>query len=283
MPYEVHTPTFEGDLELLTQLVSRQEIDVFGLCLASLVEAFLAQARGSGVSPEETGAAVESGAEPPDLDTATEFLFLAATLVELKTRYLLIEDEDEGPDELPMPEDRDLLLARLLQGRTFREAAKLLNALIQVADRCAPRRMGPEEPLASVDIDPLESVTVVDLRSALFRALAPRPVVDLYHVTPIRASVSDAIDRVLGALNRCEQLSLFDLNIEEPADRLEYIVRFLAVLELFKRGLVEIEQVAAFGDLVVRVAPPEEPAADAVFPGDAPDPPGLAWEEPALP
>ena len=273
MPYEVHTPTFEGDLELLTQLVSRQEIDVFGLCLASLVEAFLAQAK----------AAVESGAEPPDLDTATEFLFLAATLVELKTRYLLIEDEDEGPDELPMPEDRDLLLARLLQGRTFREAAKLLNALIQVADRCAPRRMGPEEPLASVDIDPLESVTVVDLRSALFRALAPRPVVDLYHVTPIRASVSDAIDRVLGALNRCEQLSLFDLNIEEPADRLEYIVRFLAVLELFKRGLVEIEQVAAFGDLVVRVAPPEEPAADAVFPQDAPDPPGLAWEEPALP
>jgi NADH-quinone oxidoreductase subunit C len=67
--------------------------------------------------------------------------------------------------------------------------------------------------------------------------------------------VSDAIDRVLGALTRCEQLSLFDLNTEEPADRLEYIVRFLAVLELFKRGLVEIEQVAAFGDLVVRVAP----------------------------
>jgi segregation and condensation protein A len=274
VPYEVHTPVFEGDLELLTQLVSRQELDVFGLCLASLVEAFLAEARGSGVSPEETAAAVESGAAkpPPDLDTSTEFLLLAATLVELKTRYLLIEDDDEVPDELPTPEDRDLLLARLLQGRTFREAAKILNGLIQAADRCAPRRMGPEEPLASVDIDPLESVSADELRSALFRALAPRPVVDLYHVTPIRASVSDAIDRVLGALTRCEQLSLFDLNTEEPADRLEYIVRFLAVLELFKRGLVEIEQIDAFGDLVVRVAPPEEPAGDA-----AP-----SWEEPAL-
>jgi segregation and condensation protein A len=262
VPYEVHTPVFEGDLELLTQLVSRQELDVFGLCLASLVEAFL----------DEAKAAVASGAEPPDLDTSTEFLLLAATLVELKTRYLLIEeDDDEVPEELPTPEDRDLLLARLLQGRTFREAAKILNALIQAADRCAPRRMGPEEPLASVDIDPLESVTADQLRVALFRALAPRPVVDLYHVTPIRASVSDAIDRVLGALTRCEQLSLFDLNTEEPADRLEYIVRFLAVLELFKRGLVEIEQVGAFGDLVVRSAPPEEPA-------EAP-----AWEEPALP
>jgi segregation and condensation protein A len=258
MPYEVHTPVFEGDLELLTQLVSRQELDVFGLCLASLVEAFLAEAKACG---------------EPDLDTSTEFLLLAATLVELKTRYLLIEDDDEVPDELPTPEDRDLLLARLLQGRTFREAAKILNALIQAADRCVPRRMGPEEPLASVDIDPLESVDADQLRVALFRALAPRPVVDLYHVTPIRASVSDAIERVMGALGLCEQLSLFDLNTEQPADRLEYIVRFLAVLELFKRGLVEIEQIDAFGDLVVRAAPPEEPAEE----DEAP-----AWEEPAL-
>ena len=73
VPYEVHTPVFEGDLELLTQLVSRQELDVFGLCLASLVEVFLAEAK----------AAVESGEESFDLDTSTEFLLLAATLVVL--------------------------------------------------------------------------------------------------------------------------------------------------------------------------------------------------------
>ncbi len=77
----------------------------------------------------------------------------------------------------------------------------------------------------------------------------------------------------MASLTRCEQLSLFDLNTEEPADRLEYIVRFLAVLELFKRGMVEIEQVDAFGDLVVRVAPPEEPAGDE----------GPAWDQPVLP
>ena len=104
------------------------------------------------------------GTESFDLDTSTEFLLLAATLVELKTRYLLIEDDDDVPDELPTPEDRDLLLARLLQGRTFKEAARVLAGLIQAADRCAPRRMGPEEPLASVDIDPLESVTADELR-----------------------------------------------------------------------------------------------------------------------
>src|SRR5581483_7195030 len=111
MPYEVRTPVFEGDLELLTQLVSRQELDVFGLCLASLVEAFLAEAR----------AAVEAGTEPFDLDTSTEFLLLAATLVELKTRYLLVEDDDDVPDELPVLADCDLHLARLLQRRTFKQ------------------------------------------------------------------------------------------------------------------------------------------------------------------
>ena len=234
MPYEVRTPVFEGDLELLTQLVTRRELDVFTVCLSALVEGFRTEAARAG-----------------DLDVATEFLLLAATLVELKTRFLLLEDDDDGDEELPLPEDRDLLLALMLQGRTFREAAGALAALIRNADRSAPRRAGPEEPLASVDIDPLESVTPDQLRQALWRALAPRPVVDLYHVTPIRASVSDAIDRVVGALVRCEQLSFWDLTADEP-DRLEVIVRFLAVLELYKRGMVELEQAGSFGNLMVR-------------------------------
>jgi segregation and condensation protein A len=242
MPYEVSTPVFEGELELLTQLVSRQELDVFELCLSALVGAYLVEA---------------AGRESPDLEVASEFLLLASTLVELKSRYLLSEDDEESDDEWAPPEDRDLLLARMVQGRTFRQAAAALAAFIRAADRSVPRRAGPEEPLASAGVDPLEAVTPDRLRQALWRALAPRPVVDLYHVSPIRASVSEAIDRVFGALTRCEQLSFFDLTADEP-DRLEVIVRFLAVLELFKRGLVEIEQMAAFGDLVVRSRLPED-------------------------
>ena len=241
MPYEVRTPVFEGDLEVLTQLVSRQEVDVFELCLAALVEAYRAESAES---------------ESLDLDVASEFLLFASTLVELKSRYLLADDEDSDEEWAP-PEDRDLLLTRMLQGRTFREAAAALAAFIRAADRSVPRHAGPEEPLASADVDPLEAVRPDDLRQALWRALAPRPVVDLYHVTPIRASVSDAIDRVFGALTHCRQLSFFDLTAGEP-DRLEVIVRFLAVLELFKQGLVEIEQAAAFGDLVVRSRPLSE-------------------------
>jgi segregation and condensation protein A len=242
MPYEVRTPVFQGDLELLTQLVSRQELDVFELCLSALVEAYLAES---------------AQWDSPDLDVASEFLLLTSTLLELKSRYLLADDDDESDEEWSPPEDRDLLLARMLQGRTFREAAAALAGFIRAADRSVPRHAGPEEPLASVDVDPLEAVTPDQLRQALWRALVPRPVVDLYHVTPIRASVSDAIDRVFGALTRCEQLSFFDLTAGEP-DRLEVIVRFLAVLELFKRGLVDIEQAAAFGDLLVRSRPPDE-------------------------
>ena len=250
MPYDVRTPVFEGDLELLTQLVSRQELDVFEICLAALVCGYRQETAGS-----------------DDLDLATEFLVLASTLVELKTRFLLAADDDGGDEELPVPEDRDLLLARMLQGRTFREAAAALAALIRTADRCAPRRAGPEEPLASVDVDPLEAVTPDQLRQALWRALAPRPVVDLYHVTPIRASVSDAIDRVVGALTRYEQLSFFDLNADEP-DPLEVIVRFLAVLELYKQGLVDLEQAASFGDLLVRSRPAPEDSADSRGPDE---------------
>lgn len=242
MPYEVRTPVFEGDLELLTQMASRAEVDIFDICLAALVASYLAEA------------AAASGSD--DLEESTEFLVLASTLVELKTRLLLAGDEDDGDDEFLAPEDRDLLLARMLQGATFKGAAAALAALIGAADRCAPRRAGPEEPLASVDIDPLESVDPESLRTALLRALAPRPLLDLYHVTPIRASVSDAIDRVVGALSHCQQLSFDDLMDDQP-ERIEVIVRFLAVLELYKQGLVEIEQGGAFGPLVVRSRPPE--------------------------
>jgi segregation and condensation protein A len=245
MPYEVHTPVFEGELELLTQLVSRAELDVFTVTLSAIVEGYLAEAEASG--------------EPPDLDVATEFLLLVATLVDYKARMLLIEGEDDGDeaeDEV-LPDDRDLLLSRMLQGRTFKEAAQALAGLMRQADKSVPRRAGPEEPFDTLEIDPLESVVAEDLRKAFWRALAPRPVVDLYHVTPIRASVSDAIDRVVNALTRYEQLSFFDLTADEP-DRIEVIVRFLAVLELFKRGVVDIEQENAFGELRVRSRPIDE-------------------------
>jgi segregation and condensation protein A len=260
MPYEVRTPVFEGDLELLTQMVSRSELDIFEVCLAALVAGYL----------EEV-----AGAPGADLELSTEFLVLASTLVELKTRFLLAGDEDDGGEvELVAPEDRDLLLARMLQGVTFKGAASALAALIGAADRCVPRRAGPEEPLASVDIDPLESVSPDVLRAALLRALAPRPVLDLYHVTPIRASVSDAIDRVVGALSHCQQLSFDDLMDDEP-DRIEVIVRFLAVLELYKQGLVEIEQVGNFGELVVRSRAPEDGEPVDAFEDDYEDMPGV--------
>jgi segregation and condensation protein A len=236
MTYEVTTPLFQGPLEVLAQMVTRDEVDVLDICLAALVEAFLADA---------------AGAPGLDLDLTTEFLVLSSTLVELKTRSLLTTGEEPQEEEAQALTDFDLLLARMLEARTFRGAAAALAVLIRAADRSEPRRAGPEEPMASATIDPLESVTADQLRKAFWRALAPRPVVDLHHVAPIRASVTDAIDKVVGALNHCQQLSFFDLTAEET-DRLELIVRFLAVLELYKRGLVDLEQSAAFGELLVR-------------------------------
>src|SRR2546422_3206335 len=182
MPYEVHTPVFDGDLELLTQLVSRQELDVFELCLEAMVAGYLAEAAGTAAT----------GAGEIDLDLATEFLVLASTLVELKTRYLLWEEDDESDEDPLPPEDRDLLLSRMLAGRTFKQAAAALAALIRAADRSIPRRAGPEEPLASVDIDPLESVNPDQLRVALWRAPRLPPAHPPPPTTPLPAPPTTA-------------------------------------------------------------------------------------------
>lgn len=248
MAYEVCTPVFAGDLELLAQLVSRRELDVVEVALGAIVEGYLAES--------ETGGTL-------DLEEATRFLVALATLIELKTRLLLSSD-DQGEEEEPPPVDRDILLTRMLQGLTFHKAGAALATLISAAERCVPRRVGPGVSLASVERDPLESIAPHELLGSLWRALAPQPTIDLYYVTPVRASVSDAIEVVVRALSRCEQLSFFDLTGDDPG-RLEVIVRFLAVLELCKRGKVELEQAGAFGELVVRYrADGDEEAAEAV-------------------
>ncbi len=115
--------------------------------------------------------------ETLDLEIATEFLLIAATLVELKARRLLPAPEDlELDEELLRFEERDLLLARLLDCKTFQDAAAALGALMRVADRSVPRTAGPEEPYRSLVPDPLERLRPEQLRDAARRALAPRPV-----------------------------------------------------------------------------------------------------------
>jgi segregation and condensation protein A len=242
VPYEVRTEVigygvFEGPFDLLLHLIARQEVDLYEVSLCAIVDAFLAELDRMG---------------PLDLETATEFLVIAATLVELKTRRLLPETPGDGldDDELALFEQRDLLLAQLLECKTFSQAGAHLARMLDDGARSAPRTAGPEAWFLALAPDLLAGVTPDDLARALVRAASPKPLpkVSIVHMTPIRISVGDALEELLGTLPAAGATT-FRAVTEGMETRIDVVVRFLAVLELYKQGLVELDQGSTFGEL----------------------------------
>lgn len=238
MSYEVTTPVYEGPFDMLLHLILREQVDLYEVSLSAIVDAFVAEL---------------ARLETLDLEIATEFLLIASTLVELKARRLLPgRDDIDIDDELALWEERDLLLARLLECKTFKDVAVVLSRLADVAARCFPRVSGPDDRYAELAPDPLEGLNPRRLRDAFVRATAPKPVakVDLFHVNPIRLTVAEAVEELTDELSRAGRISFRRLTTG-LAERLEIIVRFLALLEMFKQGLVDLEQAETFGDIEI--------------------------------
>ncbi len=238
MSFEVQTEVFAGPFDLLLKLILDDTVDLYEVKLADIVDAYLAEL---------------SRMQDTDLEVATEFLLIAATLVELKTRRLLpISDDVDLDEELGIWEERDLLLSRLLECKTFKDAAKIIDQLIDAAARSTPRRMGIDERFVDLTPDLLAGVTAEHLKRAFLRAVTPKPVpaVQLTHVAAIKANVSDTIVTLLGRLPGAGTVSFRDLTAD-LVDRIDVVVTFLAVLEMFKQGLVEIDQPTVFGALTV--------------------------------
>lgn len=253
MAYEVVTPVFEGPFDLLLHLILRDQVDVYQVSLSRIVDAYLAEL-------DAQAQKVEGG--PLDLDAATEFLLIAATLVELKTRRLLPRTSDPDADEeLALLEERDLLLARLLECKTFRDAGHALSGTMRDAGRSWPRAAGIEDRFVDLQPDLLASVTAADLAAALVRAATPKPQprIDLDHVAPIRISVADAVEELRAMLPERRRATFRELT-DGLGGRLEIIVRFLACLQLFKDGLVELDQASTFAELVITWTGGEEGA-----------------------
>ncbi len=244
--YAVATPVYEGPFELLLHLILKQEVDLWEISIAGIIDEYLARA---------------AELEHLDLETATHFLLIAATLVDLKARRLLPgQDEVELDEELTRWEERDYLLARLLECKTFRDAAHTLHGRMLAASRSLARRAGPEEPFRSMVPDPLERLRPDQLAAAAARGLAPvAPPAEVRtdHVAPIRISVRDQIETVLALLPATDSISFRDL-ARNAANRLEVIVRFLACLELYKQGFVDLEQAENFAELRIRALAPGE-------------------------
>lgn len=265
MGYQVSTPVFEGPFDLLLHLVTKQEVDIWELSLSAIVDQYV-------------GALEQMQAL--DLSVATEFLLIAAVLLELKARRLLPgPGADATEEELALWEERDLLLARLLECKTFRDASGAMSSLMGSALLSQPRRAGLEERFLALAPDLLAGVTAQQLHGAAMRALAPRPAprVNTDHVAPIRASVADTVQVLVGALPD-EGQTTFRRLTAGLSGQLEVIVYFLALLELYKRGLVELDQADKLAELRVTWTGVDELAASGAEAGS----PGVAFDAVAV-
>ena len=238
MSYEVTTPVFEGPFDLLLHLILREPVELYEVSLTKIVNAYLAELEKM---------------EHFSLDVATEFLLIAATLIELKTRRLLPgEDDLDLDEELALWSERDMLLTRLVECKTFKDAAVALEHLANDAGRSYPRVAGPDDRFLELTPDVLAGVTPSDLRAAFLRAVTPKLQVriDLDHVAPIRASVIDAVAELLDELPIAGTISFRALT-GDLVERLDVVVRFLAILELFKQGFIDLDQPRSFGDIQI--------------------------------
>jgi segregation and condensation protein A len=235
---QVSTPVYDGPFDVLLQLVSEHKVDVYDIRVADIVDAFLTAMR----------------ARPAiDLSTTSEFLVIAAILIELKSKKLLPGPDDvEDDEELSCFEERDRLLARLLELQAYAAAADAFAVMIERARRSVPRIAGLDEPFRDMAPDLLAGVTAERLAAAFMVGTAPRPslVLDLSHVTVEAVTVSEAVAELEERLPNEGEVSFRALT-SHCSTRMQIIVRFLALLELCKRGAVSLEQGETFGDLVV--------------------------------
>ena len=249
MPYEVQTEVFEGPFDLLLRLILQQEVDIYEVSLSHIVDVYLEEMHRLVTALERQG----HDAGGIDLELATEFLLIAATLVELKTRRLLPDEVDGAlDDELGTWEERDLLLARLLECKTFKSAAVAIRQMTHVASFSYPRSAGPDERYLSLAPDLLKGLSVQDLSDTFSRVMESQPPdrVEVEHIAPITASVTDAMFELIDELPKLGKTSFRQLTAD-LVDRLQVVVTFLAVLELYKQGHVELDQSERFGDITL--------------------------------
>jgi segregation and condensation protein A len=233
--YEVRLEVFEGPIDLLLHLITRQRVDIYDVSLAQITEEYLG--------------ALE-GLDGTDLETATGFLVVAATLLELKSARLLPgrSGDEAGSDLL---EERDLLLARLVECATFREAGAWLARGLEAGAASHGRAAALEDAFADLAPKLVIKASVERMAALAAALLAPRPApeVDVSHLAPIRASVRDAILEVAGMLRERGRPAAFRELCSGAEEKIDVVVRFLALLELFKAGAVDLVQVERFGDI----------------------------------
>lgn len=237
--FSVHLANFDGPFDLLLQLISRHKMDITEVALSVVTDDFIAYIR-----------ALEGSELGWDLDQTTEFLVVAATLLDLKAARLLPSGEIEDEDDLALLEARDLLFARLLQYRAFKEIAAIFQGRIELADKSFPRLVAMESHFAQLLPEVLIGVGANRFATIAERVLHPKsaPVLSVDHLHLPLVSVAEEAAKMVEALRKSGRSSFRTL-VGDAESMLVIVARFLALLELYREGALRFEQVIALGEL----------------------------------
>lgn len=239
--FSVHLSNFDGPFDLLLQLISRHKLDITEVSLSLVTDEFIAYIR-----------ALELSGEGWRLDQATEFLVVAATLLDLKAARLLPSGEVEDEEDLALLEARDILFARLLQYRAFKEIASSFQTMIEAADKAFPRVVALDPALSALLPEVLIGVGPERFAAIAERVLTPKapPVVAIEHLHMALVSVSEQSKLVVEALRQSKTMSFRSL-CHDADSTLVVVARFLALLDLYRQGNLRFNQVIALGELQI--------------------------------
>lgn len=239
--FTVRLANFEGPFDLLLQLISKHKLDVTEVALSKVTDEFMAHIRAMG--PDW------------DLDQTTEFLVVAATLLDLKAARLLPAAEVEDEADLALLEARDLLFARLLQYRAYKRIAEIFSDRLESEGRRFPRTVGLEPHHAALLPDVVISIGAEGFARLAVKAMQPRPRPQVYvdHIHAPLVSVREQAGIVVARVREAGELS-FRVLTEDAPDTLTVVARFLALLELYREKAVALDQDEALGELMVRWA-----------------------------
>ncbi|MEV0780137.1 segregation/condensation protein A [Streptomyces sp. NPDC050428] len=237
--FTVRLANFEGPFDLLLQLISKHKMDVTEVALSKVTDEFMVHIRAMG--PDW------------DLDQTTEFLVVAATLLDLKAARLLPSAEVEDEGDLALLEARDLLFARLLQYRAYKQIAEILSDRLDSESRRYPRTVGLEPHHAALLPEVVISIGPEGFAKLAVKAMQPKPKPQVYidHIHAPLVSVQEQAGIVVGLLRAAGEVSFLTLTEDAP-DTLTVVARFLALLELYREKAVALDQDEALGPLMVR-------------------------------
>ncbi|MFT4263720.1 MAG: segregation/condensation protein A [Nocardioides sp.] len=251
--FEVRLDNFEGPFDLLLSLIAKHKLDITEVALARVTDEFIAHVKGAG--------------DEWDLEQTSSFLLVAATLLDLKAARLLPAGDVEDEEDLALLEARDLLFARLLQYKAFKQVAGVLEERLAGESKRFPRAVGLEERFATLLPEVLIGIGLDQFAQLAAKALAPKPgppELTLAHIHAPAVSVREQAGIVVDRLRRAGTLTFRALVGDSP-DTLTTVARFLSLLELFREGAVGFDQVTPLGELTVRWTGDEDADVDVLI------------------